>query len=656
MNIKLFEPLSRASMAVCLLLGMLAAAPYGFAATDVEIEGSITDGIAWLVDNQAADGSWGGNQGTPVTCFVLIKLQDRAYELGFDSPFDADYPYSAAVLAGWQYVFGGGRTLMQAIVPQPAGDPDSNGNGYGVYFQYDGFHDNYTTGICLMALASTGTPDRENDGGLDFDGDASPDTYRELAQETVDFLAFAQTDGGTGQGGWAYNWTWTDWSDNSHSGYVTMGLAAAENFGLTVPQWVKEQLSIWIDYIQNDVNGGSGYSDPDNWINALKTGNLLFEMTFVGDTTAAPRFQAALGYIEDNWRVPGSGLYDFGWGYDTYPAHYQAMFTLMKGLEYSGVELIDTDGDSVRDNNWFNQDPTATPSEDLASVLVAQQTAAGFWPAQGWGNEYLSTLWALLTLEKIAPTADPFDITVSKDYRYTAVCFERDNDYDGLFNEDPVDFDDAGRPIDNDGDGLFNEDDVDCDPSYTGYWLPITSDDPEAYTVEAVLKKNGTVSSYNPGQYYAVSTVEVCRSNPTIDSVWLTIEEDFAECTVSDYPLSSLNPKTGGGSVVVVEVMGDVAYQIYDAMSGAITIEYVDGLEAMATASFEYTFGPDQECAMLLVYVKFAPGLKGLNFSEVPSYMCENFNRATLDVFDDTLDDPIFTTDDEANAWLKVVE
>ena len=107
-------------------------------------------------------------------------------------------------------------------------------------------------------------------------------------------------------------------------------------------------------------------------------------------------------------------------------------------------------------------------------------------------------------------------------------------------------------------------------------------------TVEAVLKKNGTVSSYNPGQYYAVSTVKVTRFNPTVESINLTIVEDFFDCTIGDFPLSVLNPKTGGGSVVVVEVKDGVAYQIYDATSDAITISYAcGGVECMATAAFE---------------------------------------------------------------------
>jgi len=640
-------------LVVPLLFVMLAFGPSAFAATDEAIAEAIEDGVTWLVDQQNADGSW-TPYGTATTCFALIKLQDRAYELGFDSPFDTAYPYSENVIAAWEYVLDDPWTQTQVLSVQTAGDPDVNGNGYGVFFQYDGFHINYPTGICLMALASTGTPDRANDGGLDLDTDGNVDTYGELAEDTMEYLAWAQTDvenSPLGRGGWYYNESY-DWgSDNSHTGYVVLGLAAAQNFGISVPQWVKDELNYWIDYIQNDSNGGSGYTDPDYWVNVLKTGNLLFEMTFVGDPCSSARFQAALAYIEDHWRDANT---DPGWGYSLTNAHYQSMFALMKGLEYSGIDLIDTDGDTVRDDDWFNQEPTATPSADLASVLLAQQYGDGSWPGDDWAGNPLSSIWALMTLEKIAPEADPFDVTVDKDYRYTSFCFERDNDGDGLFAEDPEDYDTLGNPIDNDGDGLFNEDGFDCSSS-DSYQLPVTGDDPEAYTVEAVIKKNGLVTSYNPGQYYAVSTIDICRNDKGIDTVTLTFEEDFAQCTVSDYPLSAVNPKTGGGSVLIAEVLDGMNYQIHDASSVDVSIDYDGDLEAKAYASFDYTFAADQQNATLLMLVKFGPGLRDLMFDEAPAYTCQNFNTATLEVFDDPLEPAVFTTGGQASAWLKVV-
>ena len=383
------------------------------AATEEDIEDAITDGLMWLAGDpenpsdtgqQNENGSWGPYDQVAHTCLALIKLQDRAYELGYDSPFDADYPYSDSVMRGWRYVFDDDNILVE--------------DGGLVFVTPDRWHPVYTTGICLMALASSGTPDRENEGDLDLLPPEGPDTYKEMAQGAVNWLAAAQNASGTYEGGWAYD-KGQGWADNSNSGYAVLGLAAAENFGCTVPQAVKDHLTSWIDYIQNDVSGGSGYGVPSDWVNVLKTGNLIFEMTFVGDDPeTSARFEDALSYIEDNWLVPGNNYWrdepnSEGWGYNANPAKYQAMFSLMKGFEFSGIDLIDTDADNVRDDDWFNQEPPADPAQDLATVLVGQQNIDGSWPECAWGNQVTCTLWALLTLEKISPVHEipvAFDI------------------------------------------------------------------------------------------------------------------------------------------------------------------------------------------------------------------------------------------------------
>lgn len=228
-------------------------------------------------------------------------------------------------------------------------------------------------------------------------------------------------------------------------------------------------------------------------------------------------------------------------------------------------------------------------------------------------------------------------VEVEKDYRFTNVCFERDNDLDGLFNEDPVDFDAAGNPIDNDGDGLFNEDDVDCE-DFDGDGLPDTDlgtqlpIDPGSgkFLLEAVVKKNGKVSSYNPGQYYAVSTITPLTD---LDTLW--ISERYGECTdpaVGD-PLSALNPKmgTGGGNVVIVDVdENGVAFQIADSNSPNVFITDDNGNGIPDNAEAHLTNVPADHT--ILMYVKFKPGLKGNPIPADPDNMCENENAAQTEV------------------------
>jgi hypothetical protein len=415
-----------------LLTQALTLSSFTYAVTDDEIAASIESGIQWLSygqwtgdDTYPADGGWGYPEEwerTAMTGFALIKLQERAYELGYDSPFDPEYEYSDQIIAGWEYIFSvdeGGDPLyvvVEQLSPQDhtegasgsVDDPDTNGNGYGIGFVslQASHHLTYTTGVLLMALESSGTPDRENDGGLDFNGDGDPDTFIELAQDAVDWLAYGQVDAYEYEGGWTYDTVDNSgsWADNSNGGYASLGLGAGEDMGCIVPAWVKVELSRYIDYIQNDQgphddhdwndddpDGGSGYGGPEDWVNILKTGSLIYQMGFVGDAQTTDRFQNAMDYIERRWL---NDTKDPGWGYGMNPSHYQAMFCLMRGFEYNDIDMIDLDGDDIPEHDWCRE---------FAEVIVDQQHYDGKWMGHMYGNDILSTCWALLTLERLTP-------------------------------------------------------------------------------------------------------------------------------------------------------------------------------------------------------------------------------------------------------------
>ena len=258
-------------------------------------------------------------------------------------------------------------------------------------------------------------------------------------------------------------------------------------------------------------------------------------------------------------------------------------------------------------------------------VLVSPVDLLGTWFRLGtnlpnapvWDLDYDSTDDVLVagTLGRSVWILDDVSelllMIMEKDYRFTDVCFEKDNDGDGFFGEDPVNFDTLGVPIDDDSDGIANEDPSEC-PGGTdlGTQLPMVS---ESFVVEAVVHENGRITSYNPGQYYAVSTVEALADLGT-----LTIEEDFSNCVDSD--ISALNPPKGGGSVVIV-VIGpdDVAKQVMDANSANVTVA-----GGMASAELTNVLAG----TTVLMYVKFKPGLKqdpGLPVS------CDNENTGIVE-------------------------
>jgi hypothetical protein len=356
------------------------------AATEDEIEGAIQDGVEWLVTQQDVDGSWGDypwdiNYEVGLTAFAVLKLEDRAYELDLD-PFDEDYPYSENVIDGLNFIFGEAHT---------------EGVCAGVQLG-DGHHENYATGTSMMAIAGSRHPEREVDvPGSDVDGW----TYLEVMEGAVEWCEATQRAGSA----WGYGCGETpERADNSNSGWTTLGLRYAETYFSLDVSLVKPDLDLWIDYIQNDINGdvldgGSGYEHPDSWVNLLKTGNLLFQMDFVGDDESTPRVQDAIDYIERHWLDANPDP-----GFRSQPPwylyhHYQAMYCLMKGLESLGIDTIDVGGPI----DWY---------EEFAEIIVSEQQPNGSWIDDFWTwDPIAATVWALLTLEKVVPPIEvPVDI------------------------------------------------------------------------------------------------------------------------------------------------------------------------------------------------------------------------------------------------------
>ena len=380
-----------------LLLPMFSVLPVTFAATDEEIEESIVAGLIWLAGQQNDDGSWGDYEQVAHTGLAVLKFIDRARELDED-PFSDEYEYHLQVMDGLDYIFQNADT-MNITDPQPHGDPDVDGDGLGVYFEIDSWHRTYSTGICLMAVSAADiSADRlGNPSPVVAMGPLTGWTYEDVIRDTVDYLAFGQNDGGSERGGWGYNENY-DWSDNSNSGWATLGLGYAMASGATIPQFVYDELEIWIDYIQNDVDGdaedgGSGYQVPDSWVNMLKTGNLLYQMRLVGDTVDTQRVIDAIDYQERHWNDANwdPGWKGPGWGANNW-THHQATFCIMKGFEAFGVDLIDLDDDDIPEHDWF---------DDISTRIVQTQNPDGSWFYDEWGDDILSTTWALLTLEKV---------------------------------------------------------------------------------------------------------------------------------------------------------------------------------------------------------------------------------------------------------------
>jgi hypothetical protein len=206
-------------------------------------------------------------------------------------------------------------------------------------------------------------------------------------------------------------------------------------------------------------------------------------------------------------------------------------------------------------------------------------------------------------------------VEVDKVWTMTNVCFEVDNDGDGELSEDWQD------GLDNDGDDLIDEDPDECAVTHTGTVIE---------ELEALLKGNGRIHTVTPGQFYAMSNVTI--STPVDE---LVIEEDWGDCC----DMLELNPKKGGGQVIVVYWNGADWEQIYDAEDPEVAVNATIG-----TAEVTLT---DVEAGTYLVLVKFSPKpLKGEDFAE---QKCTNENSATATI-------GTYEESDSATATLTVVE
>jgi hypothetical protein len=381
-----------------LILALLVSVPHTKAATQEDIELAIEKGLAWLASQQQTDGSWWfyyfeeSFKDAGVTGLVVLKFVERAKELGLD-PFDTNsasptyYMYAQNVIDGFDYIF-----KHAVVLP-----------GDLVYLE--GLHV-YHTGIAMMAMAATNAPTR-----LISVGSLTGWTYEEALQGMMDWMAYAQSDDSCCLGGWGYEAIDPDWADQSNTGYATLGIGFAaaappDGFGLTIPPELLAKLSVYIDIVQDPVDGdeydgGSWYEPCYNlkWINILKTGNLLYEMALVGDDVSDSRVQNAIDFIENHWNSTGGHPEHWttgvGWK-DTY----QAMFTMMKGFEAFGIDTIDVGSMSI---DWFSE---------VCEVILSNQKFDGSWNqldpmiAEGDDSQNLRTVWAMLTLEKVVPAIE----------------------------------------------------------------------------------------------------------------------------------------------------------------------------------------------------------------------------------------------------------
>ena len=207
--------------------------------------------VALLANQQNPDGSWPASPDSVVSTAMAVRALiqhaiDPASGLGLPSPFDPSYPFREHVERGLDYLLTPGQSVD--ITTQPAGDPDTNGNGRGICFNCGMPDETYTTSLALMAMCSAAGFDR-----MVSSGPLAGLSYEAVAQDIVDYLSFGQVDqNNPNQGSWGPQANSPSEAGVSHTNATAMALQYArisrpDGCSLTVPVFVKNELNNWIE-------------------------------------------------------------------------------------------------------------------------------------------------------------------------------------------------------------------------------------------------------------------------------------------------------------------------------------------------------------------------------------------------------------------------
>lgn len=399
---------------------------------DVKINMAIDEGLWYLHTTMSRNTFPGGapGYGQPYGWWVDSSNVHAATGAAVDafqvhgSKVNGDYdgdPYVETVQRALNYLLY--YTYTMNISLQPAGDPDTNSNGIGLY---TGSNYTYVAGICMVALASSGAPNRVAAvGGANVYGR----TYADIVQDMVDYFAYGQVDAAYGvyRGGWRYGANNSS-SDMSTTQWGPLGMKAAEdNMGayVTVPPFVRTELAFYLTAAQNTAlnndNGGFAYTyvGGTHWYNVTKAGAGIICHEFLGTPLTDPEIESAIGFIYRHWNDTGTS-----WDHTKLHGNSYGMYAAMKAMRIPEPDILEvTEYDyagsppqqTSNSFDWYytpaGQDP---PYQGLATYCVnTQQTTGGDWGS--WddtvGSNRLynafATGWRVLILLKGVTTTPP---------------------------------------------------------------------------------------------------------------------------------------------------------------------------------------------------------------------------------------------------------
>lgn len=305
-------------------------------------------------------------------------------------------PYVETVQRGLRRIFEMVTTIPVPLNPANHGlaaargaNPDASTPPNGLGIQVNQSHPWYQGGMAMDAIIASGTPNAiAPTGSAGIVGR----TYAEIVQDMVDAYAWAQYDF-SGGGGWRY--AANQFPDNSACQWAAIGLLPAErNWGLIVPQWLKDWNMAWLDYSKGSgANLGTfGYLGT-NWFAAgpyATTPSGMVQLAMNGVGRGNPLWDNAETYLRDRFGNTG----DAG---SSIKGNYYGMFSFTKSLllhdsnnngipddglgnEPGHIVLLKSQTAGVAPLDWYGAETTkGDPTNGVARTLVNEQNVAGYW-------------------------------------------------------------------------------------------------------------------------------------------------------------------------------------------------------------------------------------------------------------------------------------
>ena len=389
---------------IIIVMAVLVVASTAQAATQQEIQRAIDKGLAYLADSMTKSGTEGywyySNNGTlAATGSAALAFIEEGYLPGNDFIIDTtddgvDNPvnYGDVVGRAVNYVFNratadsrytnyGRETAGYTRIAE-----DYNGNGVidagdagannqAIYFNPGNSARNvYTTGIVAPVVHALGEALGPNTK-VGVGTVTANMTYKQVLRDVIDWYSWGQVEPTVGpyRGGWRYDANYNS-SDNSTAQWGSLPSLFGAEWGLTTPQYVKDELKLWTDYVQNN-NGGSGYADDHTYLNVSKTGGLMLEFAEMGYSlgvdnsstslnTVGNEVDAAMAFINSRWNVTPYSTWYGNLG------HPYAMWAVYKALDVYGFMETDAGPDGIFGTNAGLDGILGTADDFIDDFLV----------------------------------------------------------------------------------------------------------------------------------------------------------------------------------------------------------------------------------------------------------------------------------------------